>query len=90
MKVFKTIFALLVATFISYGVSAQAASTTAKTTTTQTTTTKTATPDKPGAGDKVNKALKGPNGEVVYTGPKGGNYYISKAGKKTYLKPAAK
>ncbi|MVM32465.1 hypothetical protein GO755_20645 [Spirosoma sp. HMF4905] len=31
------------------------------------------------------KSLKGPNGEVVHTGEKGGKYYINKNGNKTYL-----
>lgn len=33
----------------------------------------------------VVKSLKGPNGEVVHTGEKGGKYYINKNGNKTYL-----
>ena len=33
----------------------------------------------------VDKSQKGPNGEVVHTGPKGGKYYINKNGNKTYL-----
>lgn len=37
-------------------------------------------------GDKINKGLKGPNGETVYTGPKGGNYYLGKNDEKIYLK----
>ena len=91
MKVLKTITALFIATIISFTVSAQTsakpASGSSKTSTT-TTQTKSAstTADKPGANDKINKDLKGPNGEVVYTGPKGGDYYInSKTGKKSYI-----
>jgi hypothetical protein len=39
------------------------------------------------ADDKppVNKVLKGPNGEVVRTGERGGKYYINKNGSRTYL-----
>ena len=33
----------------------------------------------------VVKSQKGPNGEVVYTGERGGKYYINKNGNKTYL-----
>ena len=33
----------------------------------------------------VDKKQKGPNGEVVYTGERGGKYYINKNGNKTYL-----
>lgn len=33
----------------------------------------------------VNKVLKGPHGEVVYEGERGGKYYINKNGNKTYL-----
>lgn len=33
----------------------------------------------------VVKSEKGPNGEVVYTGERGGKYYINKNGNKTYL-----
>jgi colicin import membrane protein len=101
MKIFKTITMLFVATVISFTVSAQATpaaktetktttSSSSKSSTTQATPAPAAAADKPGANDKVNKELKGPNGEVVYTGPKGGNYYINKnTGKKAYLKAAA-
>ena len=37
-------------------------------------------------GDKINKTMKGPNGETVYTGEKGGNYYLGKDDKKVYMK----
>jgi hypothetical protein len=39
-------------------------------------------------GDKINKDLHGPKNETVYTGPKGGNYYLGGADGKTkvYLK----
>lgn len=33
----------------------------------------------------VDRSSKGPNGEVVRTGPRGGKYYINKNGNKTYL-----
>lgn len=33
----------------------------------------------------VDTKQKGPNNEVVHTGPKGGKYYINKNGNKTYL-----
>lgn len=33
----------------------------------------------------VDKQQKGPNGEVIYTGERGGKYYINKNGNKTYL-----
>lgn len=33
----------------------------------------------------VDKTQKGPNGEVVYTGDRGGKYYINRNGNKTYL-----
>jgi hypothetical protein len=36
-------------------------------------------------GDKINKELKGPKGETVYTEPKGGNYYLGKSDEKIYL-----
>jgi colicin import membrane protein len=42
--------------------------------------------DKPGAGDKIITGQKGPDGQAVYEGPKGGTYYINKNGNKTYLK----
>lgn len=38
----------------------------------------------------VDKDMKGPNGEIVYTGPKGGKYYLDEKGKKKYLKKAEK
>lgn len=37
-------------------------------------------------GDKIDKTLKGPNGETVYTGSKGGKYYLNKKEEKVYLK----
>ena len=33
----------------------------------------------------VDKVQKGPNGEAVHTGERGGKYYINKNGNKTYL-----
>lgn len=33
----------------------------------------------------VDKVLKGPHGEVVHEGERGGKYYINKNGNKTYL-----
>ncbi|GAB3333915.1 hypothetical protein GCM10027299_41800 [Larkinella ripae] len=33
----------------------------------------------------IDKSQKGPAGETVYTGPRGGKYYITKAGNKRYL-----
>lgn len=35
---------------------------------------------------QVDKTLKGPNGEEVITGSRGGKYYLSKSGKKHYMK----
>lgn len=55
-----------------------------KATTKKTSVTK--TPDKPEAGDKVISGRKGPEGQAVYEGVKGGIYYINKNGNKTYLK----
>jgi len=52
--------------------------TTQKTTTEQT--------KKSESGDKVIAGKRGPNGEKVYEGAKGGQYYINKNGNKTYLK----
>lgn len=37
-------------------------------------------------GDPINKILKGPKGETVYSGIKGGNYYLDKSDNKVYLK----
>lgn len=42
--------------------------------------------DKSGTVDKVVAGQKGPNGEKVYEGPKGGQYYMNKNGNKVYLK----
>ena len=42
--------------------------------------------EKPEAGDKVIKGKKGPEGQEVYEGIKGGIYYINKNGNRTYLK----
>jgi colicin import membrane protein len=38
------------------------------------------------AGDKMIPGKKGPEGQPVYEGAKGGQYYINKNGNKTYLK----
>ncbi len=49
---------------------------------------RTATPEKATEADykaPVDKALKGPNGEVVHTGERGATFYINKNGNKTYL-----
>jgi hypothetical protein len=40
--------------------------------------------------DKVVAGKKGPNGESVYQGSEGGQYYINKNGNKTYLKDTDK
>jgi len=40
------------------------------------------------AADQVDNTVKGPQGQPVMTGPRGGKYYINKNGKKTYLKKA--
>ena len=37
-------------------------------------------------GDPVNHDKKGPNGETIYSGPKGGNYYLDKKENKVYIK----
>ena len=37
-------------------------------------------------GDKVNNNMRGPNGETVYIGPKGGRYYLNKDGNKIFLR----
>jgi hypothetical protein len=43
--------------------------------------------EKPAAqADKVVANKKGPNGETVYQGAQGGQYYMNKSGNKTYLK----
>lgn len=42
--------------------------------------------DKPVAGDKALAGAKGPDGQAVYQGSKGGQYYINKNGNKTYIK----
>lgn len=42
--------------------------------------------DKAAQADKVVTGKKGPNGEAVYQGSQGGQYYMNKNGNKTYLK----
>ncbi len=39
-----------------------------------------------GGGDGIDNRMKGPNGEVVYIGDKGGRYYINANGNKVYMK----
>jgi hypothetical protein len=40
--------------------------------------------------DGIDGRMKGPNGEVVYIGDKGGRYYMSAAGNKVYVPLAGK
>jgi hypothetical protein len=42
-----------------------------------------------GGGDGIDNRMKGPDGQAVYIGDKGGRYYFSKTGTKVYL-PSAK
>jgi colicin import membrane protein len=51
---------------------------------------KAVTAGKPGPGDKVVSDKKGPEGETVYQGPKGGQYFINKNGERKYLIPEKK
>lgn len=37
-------------------------------------------------GDKIDRDKKGPHGETVYTGERGGKYYLDKSGKHIYIK----
>jgi colicin import membrane protein len=86
MKLFKKMTSLLFAIMIAFTMNAQttpASATATKTTTTQ--TTKATGDARTKTGDKINKTLKGPNNETVYTGSKGGNYYLDKNGNKKYL-----
>lgn len=46
--------------------------------------------DKSAQKDKVVAGKKGPNGEAVYQGTEGGQYYLNKNGNKTYLKDTDK
>jgi Ni/Co efflux regulator RcnB len=38
-----------------------------------------------GGGDGIDDRMKGPNGEAVMIGKKGGRYYLSPTGEKVYL-----
>ena len=88
----KKLFVLMMVTLLiaSVGVFAQEKS--QKTTQKKAATTQTAT--KPAAKsaqeDKVIAGKKGPDGETVYQGSQGGQYYINKSGNKTYLKEVDK
>lgn len=42
--------------------------------------------EKAASTDKIVAGKKGPEGQTVYEGAKGGQYYINKNGNKTYLK----
>lgn len=86
MKGFKLFLALLFAVLVSFAQPIQTTKQTTSTKTEQTTKTKKPADGRTKTGDKINKALKGPNGETVYTGPKGGNYYLDKKENKVYLK----
>ena len=71
--------------------SKEPAKTEAKTTTKTEVKKETTTEKKPRdgrtkTGDPINHDKKGPKGETVYSGPKGGNYYLDKSDKKVYIK----
>ena len=77
----RKILIIVIALFLSTGVFAQGGN---KTTTTKSKTEKT-TKSKTKFVAEIDTHIKGPNHEDVYTGPKGGKYYMTKDGKKKYL-----
>ncbi len=88
----KKLFVLMIAAMLvtSVGIFAQEKNqkgTQKKATTTQTTSKKATNSEQ---ADKVIAGKKGPEGETVYQGAKGGQYYINKTGVKTYLKDVDK
>jgi hypothetical protein len=83
-KIFVLIMAILVVSSVSINAQNKTQKPAQKAATAQT-VTKAA--EKPAAqADKVVAAKKGPNGETVYQGAQGGQYYMNKSGNKTYLK----
>ncbi len=87
----KKLVFLLMVLFLGYSVNGLAQEKsqkgTQKTTTTQSVNKQA---EKPAQGDKLVAGKKGPEGEAVYQGEKGGQYYINKSGNKTYLKDVDK
>jgi hypothetical protein len=82
----KKVFLLMMAAFLVFSLSGYSQAKTQKSTTTTTTQTTTKAADKSAPADKVVAGKKGPNGEAVYQGAQGGQYYLNKSGNKTYLK----
>lgn len=83
----KKFFLLMIVALLSISVMGYAQDKTQKGTQKPTTTqTATKTTEKQSTGDKVVANKKGPNGETVYQGAQGGQYYMNKSGNKTYLK----
>jgi colicin import membrane protein len=86
----KKLIVLMMITLFAWSINMQAQDKTKKDTKTTTTQSQVKSNDKPAQADKVVAGKKGPNGEAVYQGAQGGQYYINKNGNKTYLKDTDK
>jgi colicin import membrane protein len=80
MKVIRFVFLLFFVSFISQNAFSQQT----KTTEIKKETAKDR--EKPEVGDKIINGKKGPEGQPMFEGVRGGVYYINKKGNRTYLK----
>lgn len=86
----KKIFVLMMITLFTLSLNMSAQDKTKKETKATTTQSQVKSNDKSAQSDKVVAGKKGPNGEAVYQGTQGGQYYVNKSGAKTYLKDTDK
>jgi colicin import membrane protein len=86
----KKLFVLMMITLFTLSLNMSAQDKTKKDTKATTTQSQAKSNDKSAQADKVVAGKKGPNGEAVYQGSQGGQYYMNKNGAKTYLKDTDK
>jgi colicin import membrane protein len=86
----KKFIVLMMITLFTLSLNMSAQEKTKKDTKATTTQSQVKTNDKSAQSDKVVAGKKGPNGEAVYQGAQGGQYYKNKNGTKTYLKDTDK
>jgi hypothetical protein len=86
----KKIVILILITLFTWSVNMSAQDKTKKDSKATTTQSQAKSNDKSAQTDKVVPGKKGPNGEAVYQGAQGGQYYMNKNGNKTYLKDTDK
>src|SRR5512138_3879459 len=86
----KKLISLMMIILLTCSINMYAQEKTKKETKATTTQSQVKSNDKSSQADKVVAGKKGPNGEAVYQGTQGGQYYMNKSGNKTYLKDTDK